>query len=99
MSIASETCRAAAAETANAEPHKISRKWILLLAVLGSVIEWYDFYIFGTAAALVFGRLFFPATDPFVATISSLLTVTVGLFARPVGSILFGPFSDPIGRK
>ena len=99
MSIASEACRDAVAETANAQPHKISRKWILLSAVLGSVIEWYDFYIFGTAAALVFGRLFFPATDPFVATISSLLTVTVGLFARPVGSILFGHFGDRIGRK
>jgi hypothetical protein len=54
MSIASETCRGAVAETANAERQKTSPKWILLSAVLGSVIEWYDFYIFGTAAALVF---------------------------------------------
>ncbi|WP_139025023.1 MFS transporter [Bradyrhizobium sp. STM 3843] len=99
MSIASDAYRDATAETADIEQHKVSPKWILLSAVLGSVIEWYDFYIFGTAAALVFGQLFFPATDPFVATISSLLTVTVGLFARPVGSILFGHFGDRIGRK
>lgn len=76
-----------------------SQKWILLSAALGSTIEWYDFYIFGTAAALVFGKLFFPASDPFVATIASLLTITVGTFARPLGSILFGHFGDRIGRK
>jgi MHS family shikimate/dehydroshikimate transporter-like MFS transporter len=77
----------------------VSRKWILFSAAVGSAIEWYDFYVFGTAAALVFGRLFFPSSDPFVATISSLLTFTVGSFARPLGSILCGHYGDRIGRK
>lgn len=76
-----------------------TKKWILISAALGSAIEWYDFYIFGTAAALVFGKLFFPSSDPFVATIASLLTITVGTFARPLGSILFGHFGDRLGRK
>lgn len=80
-------------------PSASSRRWVLMSAAIGSAIEWYDFYIFGTAAALVFGKLFFPSSDPFVATISSLLTITVGLFARPVGSILFGHFGDRLGRK
>lgn len=75
------------------------KRWILLSATLGSAIEWYDFYIFGTAAALVFNKLFFPATDPFISTMASLLTIAVGAFARPVGSLLFGHFGDRIGRK
>jgi MFS transporter, MHS family, shikimate and dehydroshikimate transport protein len=66
---------------------------------LGSVIKWYDFYIFATARSPRLWTSVFPATDPFVATISSLLAVTVGLFARPAGSILFGHFGDRIGRK
>jgi MHS family shikimate/dehydroshikimate transporter-like MFS transporter len=76
-----------------------AKGWIIASAAMGSAIEWYDFYLFGTAATLVFGKLFFPASDPFVATIASLLTITVGTFARPFGSILFGHFGDRLGRK
>lgn len=76
-----------------------SHRWVLYSATIGSAIEWYDFYVFGTAAALVFGRLFFPSSNPFVATMSSLLTFAVGSFARPIGSVLFGHFGDRIGRK
>jgi MFS family permease len=67
--------------------------------MIGSIIEWYDFYIYGTAAALVFGKLYFPASDPKVATLAAFLSFAVGLFARPVGTILFGHFGDRIGRK
>ncbi len=85
--------------SANPDSSAYQKRWILLSAALGSAIEWYDFYIFGTAAALVFNKLYFPATDPFISTMASLLTIAVGAFARPVGSLLFGHFGDRIGRK
>jgi metabolite-proton symporter len=85
--------------SAPVEARHSSRRWILISTVIGSVIEWYDFYIYGTAAALVFGKLFFPASDPAVATLASFLTFAVGLFARPFGGIVFGHFGDKIGRK
>lgn len=68
-------------------------------AVIGSVVEYYDFTLFGLAAAVVFGRLFFPQQDPAAATISSLLTFAIGYFGRPVGGLLFSHFGDRIGRK
>ena len=74
-------------------------RWVLASTVFGSIIEWYDFYIYGTAAALVFGRLFFPATDPNVSTLAAFVTFAIGLFARPLGGIIFGHFGDRIGRK
>ncbi len=67
--------------------------------MIGTTIEWYDFFIFGTATALVFNKLFFPSFDPVVATLASLTTFAVGLFARPLGAIIFGHFGDRIGRK
>ncbi len=80
-------------------PKARMRRWVLISTAIGSIIEWYDFYIYGTAAALVFGKLFFPASDPAVGTLASLLTFAVGLLARPVGSIVFGHFGDRLGRK
>jgi MHS family shikimate/dehydroshikimate transporter-like MFS transporter len=76
-----------------------SHRWVIASTMIGSIIEWYDFYIYGTAAALVFGKLYFPSSDPKVATLAALLSFAVGLFARPVGAILFGHFGDRIGRK
>jgi len=70
-----------------------------LSSLIGSVIEWYDFFIYGTAAALVFGHLFFPNTSPFAATMASFGTFAVGFVARPVGGIVFGHFGDRLGRK
>jgi MHS family shikimate/dehydroshikimate transporter-like MFS transporter len=70
-----------------------------LSSLIGSVIEWYDFFIYGTAAALVFGHLFFPNTSPFAATMASFGTFAVGFVARPVGGIIFGHFGDRLGRK
>jgi MFS family permease len=68
-------------------------------AFIGTMIEWYDFYIYATAAALVFGELYFPSHDPFVSTMASFATFAVGFFARPLGGIVFGHLGDKIGRK
>jgi len=65
----------------------------------GTLFEWYDFIIFGTAASLVFGKLFFPALDPVAATLASLMAFSLGFIARPLGAIIFGHFGDRYGRK
>ena len=71
-----------------------------LICAAAASIEWYDFFIYGTAAALVFPKLFFPATlSPLVAQLASFSTFAVGFIARPVGGVLFGHFGDLIGRK
>jgi len=66
---------------------------------IGTAIEWYDFFLYGTAAALVFNKLFFPTFDPAVGTLAALGTYAVGFAARPVGGVVFGHFGDRIGRK
>ena len=68
-------------------------------AFVGTAIEWYDFYIFGTAAALVFGHVFYPGASPGAALIASFATFWVGFLARPIGGIIFGHFGDKLGRK
>src|SRR5947208_10053234 len=72
---------------------------IAFAGTFGTIIEWYDFLIYGTAAALVFNKLFFPTVDPLTGTLASLATYAVGFVARPVGGALFGYFGDRIGRK
>src|SRR5450631_1947437 len=72
---------------------------VLIASMIGTTIEFYDFYIYATAAVLVFPRLFFAASDPAAATLQSLATFALAFFARPVGSVLFGHFGDRIGRK
>jgi metabolite-proton symporter len=72
---------------------------ILFASLAGTTIEFYDFYLYATAAILVFPRLFFPKSDPTVATLQSLVTFALAFLARPVGSALFGHFGDRIGRK
>ncbi|MEK4873633.1 MFS transporter [Bacillus sp. FSL W8-0102] len=68
-------------------------------SVLGSTIEWYDFFLYGTMAALIFPNLFFPQQDPYVATLLTFSTYAIGYIARPIGAVLFGHFGDKIGRK
>jgi metabolite-proton symporter len=72
---------------------------VLFASLIGTTIEFFDFYIYATAAVLVFPRLFFPAFDPASATLASLATFGIAFFARPIGSALFGHFGDRIGRK
>ena len=69
-------------------------------AFVGTTIEWYDFYVYATAASLVFGKLFFPeGTSPLVGVMASFATYAVGFFARPLGGLVFGHFGDRVGRK
>lgn len=76
-----------------------SKANILFASMIGTTIEFYDFYIYATAAVLVFPHLFFPSSDPATATLQSLATFAIAFFARPIGSALFGHFGDRIGRK
>ena len=78
---------------------KTSLKKVAAASSIGTTIEWYDFFIYGTAAALVFPALFFPDQNPATATLSSFATFAVAFFARPVGAAIFGHFGDRIGRK
>jgi metabolite-proton symporter len=68
-------------------------------SLIGTTIEWYDFFLYGSAAALVFNKLFFPSFDPLVGTLLAFATYAVGFVARPLGGIVFGHFGDRIGRK
>src|SRR5437870_7634704 len=72
---------------------------VLVASLIGTTIEFFDFYIYATAAVLVFPRLFFPASDPAAATLASLATFAIAFLARPIGSALFGHFGDRVGRK
>jgi metabolite-proton symporter len=72
---------------------------VLFASLVGTAVEFFDFYIYATAAVLVFPHLFFPKSDPATATLASLATFAVAFFARPIGSALFGHFGDRIGRK
>ena len=76
-----------------------SPRRVLFASLIGTTIEFFDFYIYATAAVLVFPKLFFPASDAASATLQSLATFALAFFARPVGSALFGHFGDRIGRK
>src|SRR5215831_16541882 len=72
---------------------------VMLASAIGSALEWYDFFIYGTAAALVFNELFFPKLDPWMGTLAAFATFAVGFFARPFGGLVFGHFGDRLGRK
>jgi metabolite-proton symporter len=72
---------------------------VVMASLIGTTIEWYDFFLYGSAAALVFNKLFFPEFDPLVGTMLAFATYALGFVARPVGGIVFGHFGDRIGRK
>src|SRR6187551_3248353 len=76
-----------------------SPRQVLFASMIGTTIEFFDFYIYATAAVLIFPRLFFPASDPAAATLASLATFGIAFLARPIGSAIFGHFGDRIGRK
>ncbi|WP_126227697.1 MFS transporter [Burkholderia ambifaria] len=68
-------------------------------SMAGTTIEWYDFFLYGTAAALVFNKIFFPTLDPILGTLAAFATYGVGFIGRPMGGIVFGHFGDRVGRK
>jgi len=72
---------------------------IATASFIGTALEWYDFFLYGTATALVFNKLFFPNVDPAIGLIASFSTFAIGFIARPVGALIFGHFGDRIGRK
>ncbi|ANN14655.1 MFS transporter [Amycolatopsis orientalis] len=72
---------------------------VVSASLIGTTIEWYDFFLYTSAAALVFGKLFFPSNDPLTGTLLAFLTYAVGFLARPVGGLVFGHFGDRVGRK
>lgn len=76
-----------------------SLKHVLFGSLIGTTIEFFDFYIYANAAVLVFPQLFFPGSDPATSVIESLATFSIAFFARPIGSAIFGHFGDKIGRK
>ncbi|MGW3473130.1 MFS transporter [Saccharopolyspora sp. NPDC000995] len=84
---------------ASSPPTAVPKGRIVAASFIGTAIEFYDFYIYGTAAALVFGHLFFPTFSPLAGTLAAFATFGVGFIARPVGAVVFGHFGDRIGRK
>jgi metabolite-proton symporter len=76
-----------------------SIRLVAIASLIGTTIEWYDFFLYGTAAALVFNRLYFPTFDPLMGTLASFGTYSVGFLARPIGGIVIGHYGDRIGRK
>jgi metabolite-proton symporter len=72
---------------------------VIMASLVGTTIEWYDFFLYGSAAALVFSHVFFPQSDPFTGTLLAFGTYAVGFVARPIGGVVFGHYGDRIGRK
>ena len=81
------------------EPAKTSIVKVVFASLVGTAVEWYDFFLYGSAAALVFPALFFPESDPVTGTLLAFGTYAVGFAARPLGGIVFGHFGDRVGRK
>ena len=76
-----------------------SIRLVALASLVGTAIEWYDFYLYGTAAALIFNRLYFPTFDPLTGTLAAFGTYAAGFVARPIGGIIVGHYGDRVGRK
>ena len=88
-----------ATRDADTLPGGTSIKKVVAASMVGTTIEWYDFFLYGTAASLVFNELFFPSSDPVTGTLLAFGTYALGFVARPLGGIIFGHYGDRIGRK
>jgi metabolite-proton symporter len=86
------------ASAAPVQPASSVRR-VVVASLVGTSLEWYDFFVYGTAAALLFNRLFFPTFDPLVGTLLAFTTFAVGFVARPLGGVVFGHYGDRVGRK
>ncbi|MFD7733166.1 MFS transporter [Kitasatospora phosalacinea] len=80
-------------------PRPAALRRVVAASLIGTTIEWYDYFLYGSAAALVFGHVFFPKADPLTGTLLSFLTYAIGFAARPLGALVFGHYGDRIGRK
>ncbi|MCW2802903.1 MAG: major facilitator superfamily transporter [Propionibacteriaceae bacterium] len=85
--------------TSTTAPPQSSVRRVILASLVGTSLEWYDVFIYGTAAALVFNKLFFPSFEPLVGTLLAFTTYAVGFIARPLGGVVFGHYGDKLGRK
>src|SRR5208283_6219343 len=79
--------------------HSAQLRKAVIASTVGTTIEWYDFFLYGTAAGLVFGKLYFPNSDPTTATLLAFSTYFIGFVGRPIGAAIFGHYGDRIGRK
>jgi metabolite-proton symporter len=79
--------------------HRVELRKAVVAATVGTTIEWYDFFIYGTAAGLIFPKLFFPNEDPLTGTLAAFTTYFIGFIGRPIGAAIFGHYGDRIGRK
>ena len=79
--------------------HQIQLRRAVIASTIGTAIEWYDFFLYSTVTGLVFAKLFFPNSDPWVGTLEAFAIYAVGFVARPVGAAIFGHYGDRIGRK
>ena len=86
-------------ETLSASEHSAQLRKAVIASTIGTAIEWYDFFLYGTAAGLIFGKLFFPNSDPLTATLAAFGTYFIGFVGRPIGAAIFGHYGDRIGRK
>src|SRR3981189_2138376 len=85
--------------TLSASEHSMQLRKAVIASTIGTAIEWYDFFLYGTAAGLIFGKLFFPNSDPLTATLAAFGTYFIGFVGRPIGAAIFGHYGDRIGRK
>jgi len=90
---------AASYGTLSASDHDAQLRKAIVASTIGTAIEWYDFFLYGTAAGLIFGKLFFPNSDPLTATLAAFGTYFIGFIGRPIGAAIFGHYGDRIGRK
>ena len=74
-------------------------KRVVFASLIGATVEWYDFFLYGVVAGIVFNHLYFPAGDPVISTLLAYTTFAVGFVTRPLGGVIFGHFGDRIGRK
>ena len=97
MASAPDVVNASPSPGPGARPRGLTK--VVAASLVGTTIEWYDYFLYGSAAALVFGKVFFPDSDPLTGTLLAFLTYAIGFAARPLGALVFGHFGDRIGRK